>query len=644
MLPILESYLSDLARLRQNTQATEELSLRPALDSLFQKIKPSQVDFVGEGKMLASGRPDFTFTRGAYSEPIGYVEAEKIASDLSKLTGHAKKQNERFGTDLDNFLLTNHLDFLLYDGGSVVARATLPDKSADLTPKHEADFARLWERFTGAQVAAPQTPKELAQLLSRRARTLRLAIEESLKQTDSPLLQDLAAFRKLLLPDLNIHDFANLYAETLTYGLFAARCQTPSNKRFSVQTADRALKRTPLLRTLYRLFESDIDSNLEWVLDNMAAILNGAAIDEIRSYFSNRSGRPDPMIDFYEPFLAHYDPKARQSRGVYYTPEPVVSYIVRSVHALLKERFGMEYGVAGGKNKAAEILGPATGTGSFLFAVVDEMHREIGKEDWKSFVRDRKPLKNLFGFELMVAPYTVAHLKLALQLEGLGTPLGESERLNIFLNNTLDDARRQKEALLEGSIADEVNLAADVKEKQPIIVVLGNPPYAGHSSNSSTKIQGDTRVFTSVGKQIESYKSINGISLGERNSKWLQDDYVKFLAFAQKRIEASGEGIVAFITNHGYLDNPTFRGMRKSFLDTFSAIYVLDLHGNSKKKEVAPDGSADKNVFDIQQGVSIILAVKEKTSKLSLTSKSINSTPRNYYRNISLGIMGESRV
>ncbi len=608
MLASLQTYLSRLSQLRQNTQATGELSLRPALDELFQNLKPAQVDFVGEGKQLAVGRPDFTFTRGLYHDPIGYVEAEKISADLGNLSGHAKAQNERFSADLDNFLLTNHLDFRLYDGGVLVERVTLPEQSAALNATHEADFARLWERFTSAQIAAPQTPKELANLLARRARTLRLAIVASLKEPDSPLLQDLAAFRKLLLPDLSASDFANLYAETLTYGLFAARCQNPDAKRFSAQTADRALKRTPLLRTLYRLFESEIDKNLEWVLENMAAILNGAAIDDIRVYFSDRRGRPDPMIDFYEPFLAQYDAGARKSRGVYYTPEPVVSYIVRSVHLLLQTRFDKADGLA----DDVKILDPATGTGSFLFAVLDAMHDEIGAGDWKSFVRDKKPLENIFGFELMVAPYTIAHLKLALQLEGLGTPLGESQRLGIFLTNTLDDARRQSEAILEYSIAEEVNAAADVKEKSPIIVVLGNPPYAGHSSNASTKMAGDVRVFTNVGKQIESYKSIDGVSLGERNSKWLQDDYVKFLAFAQKRIEASGEGIVAFITNHGYLDNPTFRGMRKSFLDSFSTLYLLDLHGNAKKKEVAPDGTPDKNVFDIQQGVSILLAIKEK--------------------------------
>ena len=524
MLSNLQTYLDRLAQLRQNTQATGELSLRPALDELFQSLKPTGVDFVGEGKQLASGRPDFTFTRGVYSEPIGYVEAEKVVANLSKLTGHAKTQNERFSADLDNFLLTNHFDFRLFDSGKEVESVVLPENKKDLTEKHGNDFARLWDKFTGAQIAAPKTPTELATLLARRARTLRLAIEDSIGAPNSPLLEDLTAFRRLLLPDLSEHDFANLYAETLTYGLFAARCQMPDSKRFNPHNADKSLRRTPLLRTLYRLFEADVPANLEWVLDNMAAILNGAAIDEIRNYFENRAGRPDPMIDFYEPFLAQYDAKARQSRGVYYTPEPVVSYIVRSVHALLQSHFDLADGVAGG----AKILDPATGTGSFLFAVLEQMHTEIGAGSWKAFVRDKKPLDNLFGFELMVAPYTVAHLKVALQMEGLGTPLGDGERVGIYLTNTLDDARRQSEALLESSIAEEVNAAADVKDKAEILVVLGNPPYSGISANSPTKMQGDERILTGIGAQIESYKSIDGVKLGERNSKWIQDDYVNF--------------------------------------------------------------------------------------------------------------------
>ncbi len=628
----LAQYLTRLQTLRANPNATDELSLRPALDELFQNLPAKNISFVGEGKKQASGRPDFTFSRKPLDDDFGYIEAEKPAADLGDLKGHAKHQNDAFQTAFDNFLLTNHYDFRLFDGGKPVESVVLPPKASLLTDAHELGFQKLWDRFTSAAVPAPKTASDLAVLLARRARALRFNIIESLKDLDSPLHGDLDAFRKLLLPDLNEADFANLYAETLTYGLFAARCQHTGAGRFSLATANRALRRTPLLRTLYRLFEEKIDPKLEWILDAMAAILDGAAIDDIRAYFENRAGRPDPMIDFYEPFLAQYDARARRARGVYYTPEPVVSFIVRGVHSLLKSRFDMELGLAGG----AKILDPATGTGSFLFAVVDEMHREVGAKNWKSFVRDRKPLEQLFGFELMVAPYTVAHLKIALQMEGLGTPLGESERVQIFLTNTLDDARRQTEATLESAISDEVNLAADVKEQSKILVVLGNPPYKGHSSNTTKwEVEGmqgegsilrdgkmkrfvsriDRYEFNKVGQQIETYRTVDGADMGERNPKWLNDDYVKFLAFGQLKIERDGEGVLAFITPHGYLENPTFRGFRQSFLKTFSSIYVLDLHGNSNKKEVSPDGSADKNVFDIKQGVAIIFAIKDRTKK-----------------------------
>ena len=319
----LKTYLARLETLRANPHATDELSLRPALDELFKALVPANVEFVGEGKKLAAGRPDFTFSRAPLGDAFGYVEAEKPSADLDALKDHAAHQNAAFKTDFDNFLLSNHYDFRLYDGGQPVAQVVLPAKPGELTEKHEADFARLWERFTLAPVPAPKTAPELAILLARRARTLRFNIIEALKNLDSPLHRDLDAFRKLLLPDLDVAEFANLYAETLAYGLFAARCQHTGAARFSLAGADRDLRRTPLLRTLYRLFDEKIDPNLEWILDAMAAILDGAAIEEIRAYFENRAGRPDPMIDFYEPFLAQYDPRARRARAAFITrPNP----------------------------------------------------------------------------------------------------------------------------------------------------------------------------------------------------------------------------------------------------------------------------------------------------------------------------------
>ena len=604
MLSALGHYLDTLARLDANPEKSPELSLRPALDQLFNALTPPGVQWIGEGKKKAAGRPDYTFSGGNFGEPIGYVEAEKPAAKLDHLTGHAKTQNQAFRADFDNFLLTNHLDFRLYTGGKEVEAVLLPPHKSELTAQHAAQFEKLWEHFTLVRLDAPKTPDELALRLARRARSLRAAIAGALTDPSAPLHEDLEAFRSTLLIELAPAEFANLYAETLAYGLFAARCLAPDAPHFSVATADRALRRTPLLRELYRQFEGDIDPNLSWILEEMAAVVSGAAIESIRQYFAVRSGRTDPMIDFYEPFLASYDPRARRARGIYYTPEAVVSFIVSSVGALLRGRFGRAQGLA----ESVDVLDPATGTGSFLFAVLDAIHAQIGADNWPAYWRDRKPLQRLWGFELLIAPYTVAHLKLALQCEAMGTAIGEGERAQVLLCNTLQDALGQTNDAVRPSLAAEVNAAANVKEREPILVVLGNPPYAGHSANANTWEGEQTRVA----KRVESYRLVDGAPLGERNPKWLQDDYVKFLAFAQLRIERSGEGIVAFITPHGYLDNPTFRGLRRSFLETFSELWVLDLHGNANKREVAPDGTPDKNVFDIRQGVSILLAVKQK--------------------------------
>jgi len=218
-------------------------------------------------------------------------------------------------------------------------------------------------------------------------------------------------------------------------------------------------------------------------------------------------------------------------------------------------------------------------------------------------------LNRVFGFELLMAPYAVAHLKLGMELQDTGYAFASEQRLGIYLTNTLEEAARKSENLFAQWISDEANAAAAIKRDRPILVVLGNPPYSGHSANRSRDENGD---LTFIGKLIEAYKMVDGHSLGEKNPKWLHDDYVKFIRFAQWRIERTGHGILAFITNHGYLDNPTFRGMRQSLMSSFSHIHIYDLHGNSKKKEKAPDGGKDENVFDIQQGVAIVLAVREK--------------------------------
>ncbi len=591
--------------------------------------------------------------------PIGYIEAEKYELDLDKLAGHTKTQNSRFIANLDNFLLTNHLDFRLYSGGVLVAEAALPappDKGAPLVPEAKAEKLKtLLEQLIKAAPLPIKAPRDLAFHLSRRAREMRDQVRDLFRdgQADDDLLQAFKAFQDVLLPDLRPflsdedrrkpkrpHSFDDLFTQTVAYGLFAARCGHPSGA-FTRHSAAQYLSTNPFLKKLFGRFMSELPPTLDWIVDDMAALLNNAPMEDIQQYFYKRTGREDPMIDFYEPFLQAYDSTLREVRGVYYTPVPVVSYIVRSLHYLLQEKLNRPDGLA---DKETLILDPATGTGSFLFAAVDEIRAHVAKKDgsgaWPGYV-EKHLLGRVFGFELLMAPYAIAHLKLGLQLAGQDAKVPDGERFGVYLTNTLDDAIKQSDLLMGKFISDEANAAVKVKTSEPILVVLGNPPYSGISSNPSqkskeeiknirelarkgakesgiqsaqTKHRQKLQELTYIGRLIEAYKWVDGKPLGERKD-WLQNDYVKFIAFAQERLRKTGEGIIGYITDNSFLDGPTFRGMRQSLMGTFSDIYIFNLHGNSNKKERTPDDETDKNVFDIQQGVSILLGVKEKDKK-----------------------------
>ena len=382
----------------------------------------------------------------------------------------------------------------------------------------------------------------------------------------------------------------------------------------------------PFLKKLfYHLAGPDVPDTVSWVVDDMVGLLNAADMEAVMSDFGRGSLEKDPVVHFYETFLAAYDPEKRKVRGVYYTPEPVVSYIVRGIDYLIKDRFNRPWGLA---DRNTLILDPACGTGTFLHSVISLIYETLcalGQDGgWKGKDRyvSQSLLPRIFGFELLMAPYAMAHLKLELLLRQKGFDFPPGQRLGVYLTNTLEEKPPEVTHIpYAQSIAEESKAAVKIKKDDPIEVVLGNPPYAGHSANASlrwefkqkTKEKGKeigTRVLTFIGRLIEDYKQVDGKPLGEKNPKWLQDDYVKFLRWGQWRITRTGQGVLAMITNHGYLDNPTFRGMRQQLMQTFSEIYLLNLHGNAKKKEVCPDGSKDENVFDIQQGVAIGLFVR----------------------------------
>lgn len=613
-------YLEHLSQAVKAGNATEHTH-RPALKQLIESLD-SAITATNEPKRIACGAPDYIVTRG--SLPLGYIEAKDLGADLDAV--EMSEQLQRYRAGLGNLLLTDYREFRWYVAGERRLTARLTEGSV-------SSVAELLTQFL--TVAAPliNTPRELAMRLAAQAQLLRGLIQQALgmELPGDSLSGQWQSIREVLLPHLTVEQFSDLYAQTLCYGLFTARCHAPPGEHFTRRQAAYDLPRTnPFLRTLFsHVAGPELNDNIAWAVDDVAELLARADIAAILQNFGQRTGQEDAVVHFYETFLAAYDPALRELRGVYYTPEPVVSYLVRSVDALLKQVFELPLGLADaekitvpdGNGETAvhrvQILDPATGTGTFLYRVIRQIHATFGGNQglWSGYVREHL-LPRLYGFELLMAPYTVAHLKLGLLLRDTGYDFVGDDRLQVYLTNALDQARELKHLPLFGEwLIREARQAAYAKQDAPIMVVLGNPPYSGHSANQGEWIAGLLRGFDGVsGQKTGNYFAIDGQPLGERNPKWLNDDYVKFIRFAQWRIERTGHGILALITNHGYLDNLTFRGMRQSLMGTFDQIYLLDLHGNVKKREKAPDGSKDDNVFDIQQGVALALFVRSPRS------------------------------
>ncbi len=626
----IQAYLQAVTQIYQSGNATEH-TYRPALKTLLESLGENIVA-VNEPKRIACGAPDFLISQGLLE--IGHLEAKDIGISLKTL--EKKNQMQRYFNALGNLILTNHLEFRWYVDGELQEVASIATLNRQKKIKPDADgiaqVDQLLRQFILTKVVQVTTPKALAKRMAALAQLIRDAINTALSDSDhgGMLSDQLASFQKVLIRDLTKAQFADMYAQTICYGLFAARCNTDQISIFSRETAGFRLPKTnPFLRGIFnQIAGSELDDRIVWAVDTLATILQQTDMSAILSDFGKRSRREDPVVHFYETFLAEYDPKMRESRGVYYTPEPVVGYIVRSVDFILKEKFGIKKGLADAKkiqvpNPKGEgtiethqvlILDPAVGTGTFMHRVIEHIYEGFKKQKgmWSSYVSQHL-LPRLFGFELLMAPYTVAHMKLGLQLQETNYDFSSEERLRIYLTNTLQESFQLEDQVISfgAQIKAEAEAAKDIKQDTPVMVILGNPPYSGHSVNTGNWIKGLLNGKDIISNtKTDSYFEVDGKPLGERNPKWLNDDYVKFIRFSQWRIEQTGYGILAFVTNHGYLDNPTFRGMRQSLLKTFDEIYILDLHGNSKKKETCPDGSVDQNVFDIQQGVAIGIFIK----------------------------------
>lgn len=618
-------YIASLQSAFARGDATEHTH-RPALKTLLESnVKGIQA--TNEPKSSErENKPDYIVRKGA--SIIGFIEAKDIGKDLKATL--KTPQLKRYLEALPNLIVTNYLDFAWFVAGEKRMSISLGEvngKYIQMAEDADARWTELISSFCNEVTPTVSSPSQLAKTLAGETRLLKDLVAELVIAKDGELLSQQEAFQTLLVPNLKPEEFADMYAQTAAYGLFTARVfehttlfgaptqnvpDSLKNDAFSLEKAAYLIpKANPFLRQFFQHIASpNLNNQLRWLIEQIADSLRYADIEKVLHRQSRKQGFEDPIFHFYETFLAEYDRALRESRGVYYTPEPVVDFIVRGVDWLLKEKFGKPDGLA---DKDTLILDPATGTATFLRKVIDQIHAQVTASGnvgmWPQYVRERL-LPRIFGFELMMAPYTVAHLKLALQLQEQGFEFQEGERLHVYLTNTLAQLKNQTQALLGTWIAKENEGAENVKLSEPVQVVLGNPPYSAESRNINKWIE----------ELLKPYKTEpEGGKLQERNSKLLNDDYVKFIRFAHDRISRTGHGIVAFITNHGWLNNITFRGMRASLMRDFDEIYVIDLHGNSKKKEKTPEALAaqgdDKNVFDIEQGVAITFLIKKESAE-----------------------------
>lgn len=599
---VLQGFLSDCAREQGHQQVHVTVNPRPT-----------------EG-----GNPDFRIWDGD-QKIIGYVEAKQPGTDLRMVAD--SDQLGRYCSTFPNLILTDFCEFWLFRDGELTDKVragramVLTDLAAPPPPEDVEGLQCLLTTFLGFSLPRSFDAPTLARELARRTRFMDRIVLAQLRAEQKAkkgyLRGFFQAFRKFLLAQLVEEQFADLYSQTITYGLFAAR--TRAGDDFNRKNAVKYIPRT--IGVLHDVFEflswGELSEDLAWIVDDIAHVLAIADAGQILDRYYKQGKGADPIVHFYETFLAEYDPAERERRGVYYTPEPVVGYIVRSLHRLLQSEFRLDDGLAA---KGVKLLDPAAGTMTFVARAVEqavetfvERYGEGGRD---SFVRDRI-LPNFYGFELMMAPYAVGHLKMGFYLDELGHRLQADERFQLYLTNALEMEKKEQSDLPGmAALTEEAEHAYRVKQQVSILVILGNPPYSGHSPNTGEWIRG----------LIEDYKKPAPELKNPGQAKWLQNDYVKFIRFAQWKIDQAGHGIIGMITSHSWLDNPTFRGMRWHLMQSFDEIRVLDLHGSSKEAGATLNGGRDENVFEITQGVAISTFLKRRKSE-----RSSSTGPSNVY-------------
>lgn len=625
---IFQTYLTAIANKYKNEHTSEygyRTDFEMFLRNVFSQIDVREIEH--DSKTNEGNKPDFIVLKEA---PILYIETKDIGVSLDKV----EKSNQMaryFG--YANLVLTDYLEFRFYRNGEKYGEpiniATYDEKarSIEFKPENFEYLQKTLIDFTLEYKEPIKSGLHLSKIMGGKAQRIRdnvlVVLEDKAESASSHDLKKVfETIKQLLVHDLSIGSFADMYAQTLVYGLFVARFYDESPDNFTRSEArDLIPASNPFLRHFFdHIAGASFPKRLEYIVDELCEVFTHADIEKLmRDYYrigkgdDNKKG-PDPVIHFYEDFLKEYDPVLKKKMGAYYTPQPVVQFIVRSVDEILKKDFGLSEGLADTSKTdqvihKVQILDPATGTGTFYSKVIGHIYKTFKEKKqegrWPKYVHNDL-LPRIHGFELMMAPYTIAHLKLSLAFKETGFKYF-NDRLGIYLTNSLENTKEQQDMLSFGlaeSIANESKEANRIKSETPIMVVLGNPPYSVSSSNNGPWIS----------NKLKEYKK----NLNERNIQPLSDDYIKFIRFAEYFIEKNQSGIVAMITNNSFIDGIIHRQMRKHLLETFDDIYILDLHGNSKKKETAPDGSKDENVFDIMQGVSINIFVKKEKSNSEL--------------------------
>ena len=636
----IKDYISELNK-QFRTGIAREHSYRPALQRMMSSILEDMV-VTNEPARIDCGAPDYIISRKSDNIPVAFVEAKDI--DDSDLDGRKqnKSQFNRYKESLDRIIFTDYLVFHFYENGELkecirIAKV-VGEKIVEIATNFDK-FVAIVKSFANSAPQKITSAGRLASIMASKAKLLAETIKQVLDSEDDytslQLRGQYEAFKRVLLHDITHESFADIYAQTIAYGMFAARIHDKTPEDFSRQEAATLIPKTnPFLRQIFQSIAGyDLDERISWIVDDLALSFAATDMPKILKGYGGNNRHSDPMIHFYEDFLASYDPKLRKSKGVWYTPSAVVGFIVRSVDEILKKDFDLPNGLAdyteiehevinenynhkvkGSKRTRfvkfhrVQILDPAVGTGTFLAETVNCIYNKFSNMQgmWQGYV-EKHLIPRLNGFEILMAPYAIAHLKLDLILNSTGYTHNTDHRIRVYLTNSLEEHHKDIGTLFSMWLSQEANEASRIKRDTPVMVMLGNPPYNGSSTNKGPWIT----------NLMKSYKKEPGgkISLKEKNSKWLNDDYVKFIRMAQYFIEQNEEGILAYINPHGFLDNPTFRGMRWELLRVFDSIYTIDLHGNYKKKETTPKGGKDENVFDIMQGVSINFFIKTGKKK-----------------------------